>query len=87
MEFLLVINCLVAVFNTLLLVAIAGTTAKMLRYMGNESEEVLGPSADRHLMDLPKQPSYADMMSAPNYDGFQPRPPNSDGIGGLIDKP
>ena len=82
MVMLLVINCIMTVFNTVLLIAIAGTVAKTLRYTNNE---VSGSSTNDRLLDLPnRQPSYADVIM-PNYDGVRPRSPNLDGIE-IIDK-
>lgn len=76
---LLVINCLMTIFNTVLLIAIAGTMARMLRYTTNQ-KEASGPPENNRLLDLPnRQPSYAD-LAMPNYDGVRPRSPNSDGI-------
>ncbi len=77
---LLIINCVVAVLNTFLLIAIAGTTAKMLRYSAKE-EEPLAPS--RGLTELPRLPSYADL--AVHHDGLRPLPPNFDGLN-IIDR-
>lgn len=75
MEFLLVINCLVSVFNTLLLVAIAGSVVKMVGYVSGE-EELPTPSVERGLTDL---------SVTPNYDGVRSLPPNFDGVGGFIE--
>jgi hypothetical protein len=46
---------------------------------------------DGNLVDLPNQPSYADIAlqrlgEYPNYDGFQARQPNSDGAYGMMDE-
>ena len=79
---LLIINCVMTVFNTVLLIAIAGTVAKTLRYTNNEA---LVSPANNRLLDLPnRQPSYADVI-LPHYDGVRPRSPNLDGIE-IIDK-
>lgn len=81
---LLIAICFLSVFNVVLLIAIAAAVAKMLRYGENQS---VVDRTEGGLVDLPaRQPTYADLLLS-NFDGVGPRPPNSDGAGGVFDRP
>lgn len=72
MEYLIII--LLLVVNTILLIAIAGSVAKVIKYLGGEPEEPPEIQVDQRLLDFPV-----------NYDGVTPLPPNADGVGGSIE--
>ena len=68
--------------NTILLIAIAGSVAKVIKYLGGEPEPPL-IQVDQRLPD--RQPNYTEVEQPVNYDGMAPLPPNSDGVGGSIE--
>ena len=77
---LICVSVLMTIINSVILIAIAGTMAKMLKSFEEREDKV----PDGNLVDLPNQPSYADIAMYPNYDGFQARQPNLDGAYGMM---
>lgn len=74
MEIILLSICLaVSLLNFVLLIGIAGSVVKLIGYLGEE-DEVLPRREVNELSDR-----------EPFYDGVAPRPPNSDGAGGVIE--
>ena len=93
MEIAILIVCL---FNLLFILAIAGTLAKLIRYIAEkENEPVVGSKTEnreqRGLQQLQdeRDDRWGLHMSydLPNYDGVANRPKNFDGVGeALIDR-
>jgi len=80
----LIISLLVV--NTILLIAIAGSVAKVIKYLSGEPDELPAVQVEQRLLGLPdRQPNYAEVEVPTNYDGMTVLPPNSDGVGGSIE--
>jgi hypothetical protein len=76
MEVILLAICLVILVLILVIViGIAGSLVKLIGYI--EEEGVVPPRRETTSLELPDR--------EPFYDGVAPRPPNSDGAGGVIE--
>ena len=86
MEILLGLVLLAQLFNTLLLIGVAGTLAKLISFLRQEEDEAM-PSHERRVLVHSRQPTYADdfmrgpaeVEQARHWDGI-PRGPNWDGL-------
>lgn len=87
MEILLGLLLIAQLFNTLLLIGVAGSLAKLISFLRDDEDEAM-PSHERRVLVHNRQPTYADeFMRGPaeveerprHWDGI-PRGPNWDGI-------
>lgn len=81
MEYFLVIIC---VLNTLLLIGVAGSIAKIIAHIRGEAgakEEWAQAIKQRQILDKQsRQPNYTETEMIPNWDGI-PKTSNWDGVG------
>lgn len=91
MDILIIIGFVLGVLNTILLIAVAGSMVKLVKYIGTKVNSPRITRQRRYLNVDGRTPTYADVGAmtpvseditdrSANWDGISPRPANWDGI-------
>lgn len=83
MEILIILTLCISVVNLILLIGLAGSMVKLIRYMSSRRAAPVAMSRQRRVLDTDgRTPTYVDteMVRPPNWDGMREIMPNWDGM-------